>query len=244
MSPRSLLAALFLLCCARFVAAADPAPATEHKLRVVLVGDSTVAEKSGWGTAFMKLLAPDVECTNAARGGQSTKSFLDSGNWQKALALKPDWVLIQFGHNDQPGKGPNRETDPETTYRANLIRYVDEARAAGAKPVLVTSMVRRTFQPDKQHLRLDLEPYVAAMKKVAQEKQVPLVDLHARSHELIEKLGASGVAEAKMEAEAKPPATHDGTHLNEHGGEMIAPLVADELRKAAPELATHLVSAK
>ncbi|MEZ0259094.1 MAG: rhamnogalacturonan acetylesterase, partial [Chthoniobacter sp.] len=226
------------------VAEAEPTAATEHKLRVVLVGDSTVAEKSGWGTAFMKLLAPDVECTNAARGGQSTKSFLDGGNWQKALALKPDWVLIQFGHNDQPGKGPNRETDPETTYRANLIRYVDEARAAGAKPVLVTSMVRRTFQPDKQHLRVDLEPYVAAMKKVAEEKKVPLVDLHARSHELIEKLGASGVAEAKMEAEAKPPATHDGTHLNEHGGEIIAPLVADELRKVAPELAAHLAPVK
>lgn len=240
MSPRKIFSALFLLVCtAHFAVAADPTPA-DHKLRVVLVGDSTVAEKSGWGTAFSKLLAPDVECTNAARGGQSSKSFLDSKLWDKALALKPDWVLIQFGHNDQPGKGPNRET----TYRANLIRYVDEARAAGAKPVLVTSMVRRTFQPDKQHLRVDLEPYVAAMKKVAEEKQVPLVDLHARSHELIEKLGASGVAEAKMEAEAKPPATHDGTHLNEHGGEMIAPLVADELRKAAPELAAHLAPAK
>lgn len=240
MSLRSLCTALLLLGSVRFVAAAAPAPASaaEHKLRIVLVGDSTVAEKSGWGTAFIKLCGPDVECLNAARGGQSTKSFLDKGNWQKALALKPDWVLIQFGHNDQPGKGPERETDPETTYRANLIRYVEEARAAGAKPVLVTSLVRRTFQPDKQHLRVDLEPYVAAMKKVAQEKQVPLVDLHARSHELIEKLGPEGVKE--MEPEGKEPGTHDGTHLNERGGEIIAPLVADELRKVAPELGAHL----
>lgn len=244
MSLRSLCIALLLLCNTGFLVAAEPAPAAaaEHKLRVVLVGDSTVAEKSGWGTAFMKLLAPDVECTNAARGGQSSKSFLDSGNWQKALALKPDWVLIQFGHNDQPGKGANRETDPETTYRANLIRYVDEARAAGAKPVLVTSMVRRVFQQDKQHLRVDLEPYVAAMKKVAEEKKVPLVDLHARSHELIEKLGPEGVKE--MEPEGKTPGTHDGTHLNERGGEVIAPLVAGELQKVAPELAAHLATAK
>jgi lysophospholipase L1-like esterase len=241
MFSRLLIAALVLASCTRFALAADPAP-PEHKLRVVLVGDSTVAEKSGWGTAFGKLLAPDTECLNAARGGQSTKSFLDSGNWQKALALKPDWVLIQFGHNDQPGKGPNRETDPETTYRANLLRYVDEARAAGAKPVLVTSMVRRVFQPDKQHLRVDLEPYVAAMKRVAEEKQVPLVDLHARSHELVEKLGPTGVVE--MEPEGKTPGTHDGTHLNERGGEIIAPLIADELRKVAPELAAHLTPAK
>jgi lysophospholipase L1-like esterase len=187
-------------------------------------------------------LAPDVECINAARGGQSTKSFLESGNWQKALALKPDWVLIQFGHNDQPGKGPNRETDPETTYRANIIRYVDEAVAAGAKPVLVTSMVRRIFQPDKQHLRVDLEPYVAVVKSVAVEKHVPLVDLHARSHELVEKLGPTGIVE--MEPEGKTPGSLDGTHLNERGGEIIAPLVADELRKVAPDLAAHLLPAK
>src|ERR1700744_3911284 len=217
MFSRYFLAALFLALGSLRSTAADAAAPAPHKLRVVLVGDATVAEKSGWGTAFGKLLAPDTECTNAARGGQSTKSFLDSGNWQKALALKPDWVLIQFGHNDQPGKGPNRETDPDTTYRANLIRYVDEARAAGTKPVLVTSMVRRTFQPDKQHLRVDLEPYVAAMKKVAEEKQVPRVDLHARSHELIEKLGPEGVK--PMEPEGKTPGSHDGTHLNERGGE-------------------------
>src|SRR5262249_36054155 len=150
MVTRLLFAVLFLACSIPLAGAAEPAPA-DHKLRVVLVGDSTVAEKSGWGTAFMKLLAPDVRGTNAPRGGQSSKSFLDQGLYTKALAQKPDWVLIQFGHNDQPGKGPNRETDPETTYRANLLRFVEEARAAGAKPVLVTSMVRRTFQPDKQH---------------------------------------------------------------------------------------------
>lgn len=242
MLPRAFLTTLFALCCTGLLLAAEPTPAAAHQLRVVLVGDSTVAEKSGWGTAFIKLLAPDVECTNAARGGQSSKSFLDGGNWKKALELKPDWVLIQFGHNDQPGKGPNRETDPDTTYRANLLRYVDEARAAGAKPVLVTSLVRRTFQPDKQHLRVDLEPYVASMKKVAEEKQVPLVDLHARSKELVEKLGLEGVK--PMEPEGKTPGSRDGTHLNERGGEMIAPLVADELRKVAPELAAHLTPAK
>ena len=203
---RSLLLTLTLLASiAPASRAADPAP-TDHKLRVVLVGYSTVAEKSGWGTAFIKRLAPDTEGINAARGGQSSKSFLDQGYWKRVLDQKPNWVLIQFGHNDEPGKGPNRETDPETTYRANLIRFVDEARAAGVKPVLVTSMVRRVFQPDKQHLRVDLEPYVAAMKRVAEEKQVPLVDLHERSRELVEESsGPIGVIE--MEPDGSRPGT-------------------------------------
>src|SRR5260221_2009400 len=100
MSSRSVLTALFLTCCTYLSTAAEPAPA-DHKLRIVLVGDSTVAEKSGWGTAFIKQLAPDAEGINAARGGQSSKSLLDSRNWKKALDLKPDWVLIQFGYHHQ-----------------------------------------------------------------------------------------------------------------------------------------------
>jgi lysophospholipase L1-like esterase len=59
-------------------------------------------------------------------------------------------MLIQFGHNDMPGKGPERETDPKTTYRENLSRFVDEARAAGAQPILVTSIPRRNFRDGKR----------------------------------------------------------------------------------------------
>src|SRR5262245_53118657 len=99
------------------IAADENAPASE---RIVLVGDSTVASQSGWGDAFSKLLAPGVECSNMALGGRSSKSYRDEGHWKKALEAKPTWVLIQFGHNDQPGKGPKRETDPKTTFRQNL----------------------------------------------------------------------------------------------------------------------------
>ena len=73
--------------------------------------------------------------------------FIDEGRWRGALALKGQYYLIQFGHNDEPGKGPERETDPKTTYFQNMARYVDEVRAIGATPVLVTSLVRRTFDP-------------------------------------------------------------------------------------------------
>jgi lysophospholipase L1-like esterase len=80
-----------------------------------------------------------------ARGGRSSKSFIAEGLWKKCLDLKPDYVLIQFGHNDQPGHGADRETDPNTTYRQFMTQYVDDARAAGIKPVLITPMSRRQW---------------------------------------------------------------------------------------------------
>src|SRR4051794_31505182 len=93
------------------VRAQNPAP----KVRIVLAGDSTTAVGSGWGPGFIKCLTPDVDCINMARGGRSSKSFIHEGLWKKSLELKPDYILIQFGHNDQPGHGADRETDPETT---------------------------------------------------------------------------------------------------------------------------------
>ena len=114
-------------------------------VKIVLAGDSTVTDNAGWGQAFAELLKPPAVCVNLARSGRSTKSFYDEGQWKKVLAEKPNYVLIQFGHNDQPGKGPERETDPATTYRTNLVRYITEARAAGAKPILVTSLCRRVY---------------------------------------------------------------------------------------------------
>ena len=223
-----------------FISRAAESKAPDDRVRIVLVGDSTVAAKSGWGTAFAKLLGPGAECFNEALGGRSSKSFRDEGAWEKAVAHKPAWVLIQFGHNDQPGKGPARETDPDTTYFANMARYVDEARAAGAKPVLITSMARRTFANGR--IVTTLTPYVEAVKRVAAEKHVPLVDLHARSIELVEKLGPEGMAE--MEPPGKEPGSKDHTHLTERGGEMIAPLIVEELRKVAPDLARLFAEAK
>ena len=155
------------------------------------------------------------------------------GRWEKALALKGDYYLIQFGHNDQPGKGVDRETDPATTYPQFMARYVDEARAIGAKPVLVTSLTRRDWNKSGDgKITSSLEPYVAAVKKVAAEKNVPLVDLHAASKALCEQLGQ------KRCNELSPLTTNgvDNTHLNAKGSKVFGRLVAEELVKAVPEL--------
>jgi pectinesterase len=161
------------------------------KIKIILVGDSTVNDGSGWGSGFKQFLDTNrAECINTAANGRSSKSFIAEGRWAKALALKGDYYLIQFGHNDEPGKGPDRETQPQTTYRQFMSRYVDETRAIGAKPVLVTSLVRRQWDKNGDgKITSSLVPYVEVVKQIAAEKNVPLVDLHATSKELCEQLG-------------------------------------------------------
>jgi lysophospholipase L1-like esterase len=214
--------------------------AEEPHTRIALAGDSTVTDKAGWGAAFAKLLGPNAECLNFAAGGQSSKSFRDTGNWKKVLGSKPAYILIQFGHNDMPGKGPKRETDPATTFPQNLTRFIEEARAIGAKPILVTSLARRVFDKDK--IRGELKPWADAATKVATEQQVPLVDLFTRSVNLHNKLGIaeSDTFNPPIVPKTKDTKTTDRTHLNAHGAQVIAAIIAEELHQVAPDLAKHL----
>ena len=227
-----------LVCALVASAIAADAPATPKKLRIVLVGDSTMTDRAGWGTGFKQFVPESIECINTAQGGRSSKSFIDEGLWKKALELKGDYYIIQFGHNDEPGKGPGRETDPATTFSQFMTRYVDEARAIGAKPVLVTSLTRRKFEETDRHkLRPSLVPYAAATRKVAAEKNVPLVDLHARSIALCELLGDDLCAFISARTVDNKV---DATHLNTAGSLVFARPIVDELRKTVPELASNL----
>jgi pectinesterase len=203
------------------------------KVRIVLAGDSTVTDESGWGLGFAAYLKPELaECVNTAKGGRSSKSFRDEGHWQKALDAKGTYVLIQFGHNDQPGKGPERETDPQTTYRANMERYVDEVRAAGGKPVLVTSIARRRFDESGKKVRGDLDAYADVVRAVAKDKGVPLIDLYAMSIDTYESLGRDGCLEfSPVGKDGKV----DNTHFNLVGSEMFGRRVAWAMTIVVPE---------
>ena len=205
-----------------------------------MVGDSTVTDNAGWGLGFKQFLTDGTECINTSQGGRSSESFRREGRWTNALALKGDYYLIQFGHNNEPGK-PGRSTDMPT-FVSNMVSYVEEARAVGAKPVLVTPLTRRQW--DKAHpgkIKSSLAPYAAEVRKIATEKNVPLVDLQARSIELCESLGPEKCLEfSPFKTNADGTIAHDGTHLNGPGHMMFARLVVDELRKAAPELASVL----
>jgi lysophospholipase L1-like esterase len=174
--------------------------------KIVLVGDSTTQVNSGWGGSFCAHhVSAFVACVNLGRGGRSTHSYRAEGSWDNALSemrapgYSTVYVLIQFGHNDQPGK-PGRSTNPETEFPANLRRYVTEARAAGAVPVLLTPLTRRLFADGK--LRDDLGLWAAKVRAVAGELQVPLVDLYARSQAAVQEMGP---AEAARLAELPPP---------------------------------------
>jgi lysophospholipase L1-like esterase len=182
----------------------DPAPHF-NAIKVVLVGDSTTAVQGGWGPSFCaEHVTSFAACINLARGGRSSGNYRAEGSW--ALALKEiqsggfndTYVLIQFGHNDQPGK-PGRSTDLATEFPANLKLYVEEVRAAGGKPVLVTPLTRRQFKGGR--LIDDLGPWAEATRKVAAATGAPLVDLHAASFAAVQAMGA---AEATRFAQ-KPP---------------------------------------
>jgi PelA/Pel-15E family pectate lyase len=204
-------------------------------VRITLVGDSTVTDDSGWGRGFKARWSDRVFVWNMARNGRSSRSYVDEGHWKEALAKPADYVLIQFGHNDQPGKGPQRETLPGTTFREFLGRYVDEARAAGMKPVLVTSLTRRIFTAEGR-IASNIVEYAEAAAEVARIKNVPLIDLHALS---IRELDGRGPERSGDLGVMKPDFTYDSTHLSEYGSEVFGSIVVDELVRLIPALATE-----
>ena len=206
-------------------------------LHLVLVGDSTMCNyptntlQRGWGQFVQGCFDDGVKVINLAKSGRSTKTFVKEGLWQKALDAKPNIVLIQFGHNDSHAPTKPEATDANTEYKTNLCRCIDETRAAGATPILITPMVRRTFEPDGK-LKDDLQRYADAMKQVAAEKSVPVIDLHASSKALVQSLG---------EKESAKMANKDGdyTHFNETGARAMAELVMKELPSVSPVLKAH-----
>lgn len=212
--------------------------AEDKKIRIAMVGDSTMAsypnppkdrpDLHGWGQVFGEFFMARVEILNHAASGRSTKTFIAEKRWEKVLAEKPDYVFIQFGHNDQKDK----TLAPEEGYRDYLIRYVEEAKKAGINPVLVTPVARRTFGKDGKPTT-SLTPYADAAKKVAKEKGVPVIDLHQLSFDLFTKLGDKGSADFS-------PAESDRTHFSKKGAKAVAELVAKQIPDMVPDLKSVL----
>ena len=237
------LSALAVALCPKNVDA--QAPATP--LKIGIIGDSTVSEYAaadihrGWGQALPEFFDSGVKFLNLAKPGASSKSFPPE-RWQKILDFKPDFVLIQFGHNDQHAKGKPEATDAATDYKDNLRRYAKESREAGAVPIFVTSMHRRMFDRSTHHLTAELEPYVKGMKEVGLECNVPLVDLYAKSGELYELLGeeASTPFTVNHIDRADRPGMDDRSHFTAKGAHEMARLVAEGLAAVEPKLKAAL----
>jgi lysophospholipase L1-like esterase len=234
--------------------AAAPGPKAKIHPALHLVGDSTMADKPteppnperGWGQLFPQLFREPTRIVNHAVNGRSSKSFRDEGRWTNVLSqLDPgDFVLIEFGHNDEKKEDPKRYAAPDTDFKENLRRFIREVRAKGATPILATPINRRKF--DDKGLLVDTHgAYPDATRAVATEEKVPLIDLHRLSRPLLENLGPEESKKIFVwvkpgEYTRYPDGHQDDTHLNEKGALLIAQLVATEIRSQKLPLAAWL----
>jgi lysophospholipase L1-like esterase len=221
---------------------------------IFMIGDSTMADKPvipanperGWGQLLPMYFQDGVRIENHAVNGRSTKSFIDQGRWATVTnRLRPgDYVIIQFGHNDEKKNDASRYTEPFSGFKTNRARFVRETRAHRATPILATPGARRKFD-DHGNLVDTHGDYVTAVRQLAQEQQTPLLDLHRDSTELLARLGPESSKRLydwipEGEFERDPKGLSDDTHFNACGASRMCDLAVVEIETRVPALAVWL----
>lgn len=226
--------------------------APEKNIKIFLAGDSTIAIKdprnypeTGWGMPFVQFWDSSVTVINKAKNGRSTRSFMQEGLWKSITdeAKEGDYVLIQFGHNDEVPTKKTATTEKE--FENNLLQYVQDSRGKKAIPVLITPVARRKFDSTGQIVGTH-DVYAQIVRNVAKAQAVPLVDLDKKSQQLYQQLG---VETSKLLFNYLEPGQHpnypdgkkDDTHFSELGARMVAQLVYADLKGLLPELAERIV---
>lgn len=199
-----------------------------------------VYPETGWCQVIDQYFDGSVTVENHAVNGRSTKSFIDEGRWQAVLdsLSKGDYVFIQFGHNDQKDYDSTRYTTPFGTYTENLKKFVGESREKGAIPILFTSIARRKFGENGK-LTDTHGDYPVATRQVAQELNVPLIDLQVITEEWINSLGDEPSKKMFLWTEPTdhfPKGRKDDTHLSVEGASRVARFAIDELKKTGLEI--------
>lgn len=242
-----LLAALFII----FVSAIS-----DDKKTIWLCGDSTIAIKeakaypeTGWGMPFVYFWDSSIQVKNLAKNGRSTKTFISENLWQQVLdgAKEGDYVLIQFGHNDESVEKKERYATP-MEFKANLIKFITEARLKKATPILLTPVARKKFDTlgIAQETHLEYSGYV---KEVAEDQNVLFIDLDAQSRALYQQFGKENSNLLFMQLKAGehpnyPEGRNDNTHFNELGARLIAQLVLKSIKELNTDLNNHIVISK
>jgi lysophospholipase L1-like esterase len=230
-------------------------PQDQKPIRVYLIGDSTMANKdsraypeTGWGMPFAHFFDAGVTVDNRAKNGRSTRSFLEEGLWQPVAdqLQAGDYVLIQFGHNDEVKTKKSYTTEAE--FMANLKRYVKESRRKKAIPVLLTPVARRLFDDGGKVVGTH-EAYSELVRQVAREQQVPLIDLDKHSQALLQRFGPETSKLLFLhltpgEHPNYPKGKEDNTHFSELGARLMAQLVYRELKTMKSDLATRFANSK
>ena len=247
---------------------------------IFIIGDSTAANKDlskgklerGWGMALQCFFDDNILVDNHAVNGRSSLSFINEGRWDKVLKkMKPgDYVIIQFGHNDEKPKA-DRHTDPGSTFDYNLAKYVRETREHGGIPVLMNCVVRRNFfvdapeNDDDEKLRtqtfkdgvkmiegdslIDTHGlYRVAPRDVARRMNVHFVDANQITHDLEQGLGTEASKRLHMwylpdTEPTEPKGKQDNTHYNIYGAHVVARLLADALCQEIPLLKAYRTEA-
>ena len=247
---------------------------------IFMIGDSTMANKDishdrkerGWGMALQCFFDDNIRIDNHAVNGRSSLSFINEGRWDTVISrMKPgDYVIIQFGHNDEKPKA-DRHTDPGSTFDYNLAKFVRETREHGGIPVLMNAVVRRNFalvepkNDDDEALRnttfkdasglvegdslVDTHGlYIVAPRDVAKRMNVHFVDANRITHELEQGLGREASKKLHMwflpgEEPSVPKGRQDNTHYNVYGAHVVAHLLADALCDEVPVLKKYRTDA-
>jgi len=229
----------------------------QKKITVFLVGDSTMcdyeptrAPLTAWGMPFRYFFDSTVQIDNRAKGGRSTRTFLSENRWQPIVEKlqEGDYVLIQFGHNDEAKEEKYKDRyTPVPDYKTNLVKFITEAKAKKAIPVLITPVSRLRFINGIQ--KETHAEYTAAMKEVARQQNVQLIDLDKKSRDLYQQMGPEHAKLLFMqlapgEHPVYPNGQNDNTHFNEYGARRIAQLVLEGLRENKIELGERTVNTR
>ncbi len=225
----------------------------EKPVKLFLAGDSTMADKekkaypeTGWGMVLPSYFDEDVIIENHARNGRSTRTFISEGRWDFMISRvgEGDFVVIQFGHNDQSVKKVDRYTPP-ADYKKNLEKFVAEVRAKGATPILCTPVERRKF--DKNGNFVDQHGiYPNLVREVAKEQKVALIDMQHTSMDFLIGAGDSASVQYFMhvkpgECEKYPDGKEDNTHFRPEGAMEMAYLFIEGLQHYGLEpLVSHI----
>ena len=221
-------------------------------INIFIAGDSTVstydysvAPRTGWGQVLGNYMNEKVLVQNRAVSGRSSKSFIDEGRLNQILnkIQANDYLFIQFGHNDEKSD-KERHTEPFTSFHNYLTEYIEQARNKQAFPILLTPVQRRSFDDNGVFIETHGD-YPIAMKQLAQQYDVPLIDLTTSSRILYEKLGPEASKEIflwfKQEENINfPDGLQDDTHFSEYGANEIAQLVIEGIHEIKSPLITYL----
>ncbi len=224
--------------------------------KIWLCGDSTIAIKqttaypeTGWGMPFVHFWDSTIQVQNLAKNGRSTKTFINEGLWQQVIdgAREGDYIFIQFGHNDESKEKVDRYTNPED-FKANLTKFVKEARALKAIPILLTPVSRRKFNEagiaQETHII-----YTQLVKEVADSEKVLWIDLDTKSRSLYQDFGKDNSTLLFLQLKAGehpnyPDGKIDNTHFSELGARLIAQLVLKEIQALNTSLNQHIIVPK